>query len=525
MDPRPIHFKSNIHELTVVFVICMAQFLTQGSITMSLSTMNIILDSFDSVETSQKVWFMGSFSLTVGTVILIGGKLGDLFGLKKIFIIGWFWCFIWCLIIGFSKYANTIIFFIICRAFQGIGFALLLPCGMGILGSCYSNGSRKNLAFGAVGASGPSGAAVGCLMAAVVGQLTNWAWEFWLLSIVCFIFGVISIWLIPESMNVTPESMNVTTKNDDDINDGIPNWKKFDYLGTALGLPGLILLSFVWSQGPIVGWSSAYIITLLIISIMLIIAFFIVELKYCSYPLLPPSIFNYKIGLVLTCVGLLWGSFGCFQYYYWNTILNLRHYTAIQGGLTYITFFVVGIAAAFICSFIIAKVKPSYIILAASIAFTCGCIMLSVMPIHQSYFKVSFGLMLILSWGMDLSFPAASIILSDCLPAHHQGMAGSLVSTVINYSISLFLGMASTVEARIYLKTNNVLSGYRAGTYFGIGIAALSTMLAIVFVITQHLSNDSSGTDAFVDNIDSESTEEKENDNQDPYTSSTSLTP
>lgn len=477
LDSRPHHFKSGLHEIGLVFIICMAQFLTQGSITMSMSTMNIILDSFAAksatpVQSSERVWFMGSFALTVGTFILISGKLGDLFGLKKVFIIGWIWCFVWSLITGFSAYVDSLVFFIICRAFQGIGFALLLPCGMGILGSCFTNGHRKNLAFGCVGAAGPTGAAIGSIMAAVVGQLAWWPWEFWILAICCLSFGIFSFKLVPD-MPVSGES--TWTK-----------LKSFDYLGSCLGVSGLVLFNFVWNQGPIVGWETAYIIALLVVSILLIISFFTVELYLAKDPILPRAIFNRQIGLVLLCVSLGWGSYGIWQYYYWNIVLNLREYTAILASLTYIPFLILGIVAAFACSVIISKTKPSYIILIASTAFMCGCIMLSVMPVHQSYFRISFGQMLLLAWGMDLSFPAASLILSDCLPAHNQGMAGSLVSTVINYSVSLFLGIATTVESEVMHRVNDELQSYRGGIYFGIGVSGLAVLMSVVFIFVQH---------------------------------------
>ena len=121
------------------------------------------------------------------------------------------------------------------------------------------------------------------------------------------------------------------------------------------------------------------------------------------------------------------------EYYFEST-----KYTPIAGSLTYVPFLVMGIIAAIASSIIISHTKPSYIISFSTICFMVGCLMLSVTPIQQSYFRLTLGQMFILCWAMDMSFPAASIILSDYLPNHHQGMAGSLVSTVINYSVSLF---------------------------------------------------------------------------------------
>lgn len=112
------------------------------------------------------------------------------------------------------------------------------------------------------------------------------------------------------------------------------------------------------------------------------------------------------------------------------------------------------------------------------------------MPVDQSYFQISMGQMFLLAWGMDLSYPAAALILSDFLPLHHQGMAGSLVSTVVNYSVSLFLGIASTVEIQTMQHHHNTLKSYRAAIYMGIGVAFLGVLFAIIFIVAQHTKND-----------------------------------
>ncbi|CAN3356682.1 aminotriazole resistance protein [Diutina catenulata] len=470
MDPRPPIVKSLVHEVVMVFLLVMCQFLCQGGITMALTPMNIVMESFGSHDAAIRVWFMGSFALTVGTFILISGRLGDIYGLKLVLLIGWGWVFVWSLIAGCSVYTNSVIFYIICRAFQGIGFALLMPCALGILGTVYDNNSRKNLAFGLVGAGGPTGATIGALMAGVVSQLAWWPWAYWLLAIVAVVFGVASWYFVP---NVNELQHHSHAK------------PKFDFIGAGLGVSGLVLFNFVWNQGPIVGWSTAYIIVLLVVSVVFIVAFFWAELCYVKHPLLPRSIFNRRIGLVLACMGLGWGSFGVWQYYYWNIILDLRKYTPVEAGLTYIPFFVLGTIASLTVSWIIKLTKPSYLIMFSSLAFMAGAIMLVETPVHQSYWQMTFGVQFILCWAMDLSFPAAGIILSNYLPLHHQGMAGSLLSTVVNYSVSIFLAMSSTVEIETLKNTQDTLKAFHGALYFSIGVAALGVLFAAVFIWVQ----------------------------------------
>ncbi|KAK6866627.1 Low affinity ammonium transporter, partial [Candida tropicalis] len=133
---------------------------------------------------------------------------------------------------------------------------------MGILGHIYPNGKRKNFAFGCVGANGPIGAYIGAIMSAVISQLWWWPWNFWILSIVSAVLAVAS-WVFIPNVN---------------IRDTVDLFNKLDPWGCLTGVSGLILLNFVWNQGPIQGWNTVYVIVLLIIAVLFIIAFFVLEL-------------------------------------------------------------------------------------------------------------------------------------------------------------------------------------------------------------------------------------------------------
>lgn len=129
------------------------------------------------------------------------------------------------------------------------------------------------------------------------------------------------------------------------------------------------------------------------------------------------------------------------------------------------------------------RIRPAYIMLVALICFTVGTILVATAPIDQTYWAQIFVSTIITPWGMDMSFPAGTLILSGAMPREHQGLAASLVSTVVNYSISLGLGFAGTVESNVAPGTGEmeVLKGYRAALYMGIGLAGLGVAVAAVF--------------------------------------------
>ena len=81
-----------------------------------------------------------------------------------------------------------------------------------------------------------------------------------------------------------------------------------------------------------------------------------------------------------------------------------------------------------------------------------------------------------------MSFPSGTLILSNAMHRHHQGLAASLVATTVNYSISLGLGFAGTVESHVNDAGRNVLRGYRGALYMGIGLAGLGLLVSICFM-------------------------------------------
>jgi MFS family permease len=118
----------------------------------------------------------------------------------------------------------------------------------------------------------------------------------------------------------------------------------------------------------------------------------------------------------------------------------------------------------------------------ASMLFFCiGNTLIASIPAHQTYWGQLFVSALLIPFGMDISFPAASLIVSNAMPIHQQGVAASMVTTTINWSISFGLGIAGTVESELLKRGKTVLEGYRGGLYVGIGLSTLGIVVALLF--------------------------------------------
>ncbi|KAL8710430.1 MAG: hypothetical protein Q9220_005031 [cf. Caloplaca sp. 1 TL-2023] len=455
---------SLLREILLLTVICLAQLMTQAGVGQALAITNIASDELGVTDPASRSWELAAYSLTVGTFILPAGRWGDVFGHKRMFVWGFCWFGLWSILVGVSVYVDSI-FFDFCRAMQGIGPAVILPNGIAIIGTVYEASPRKNMAFALFGSVAPGGSIIGAIFASIFAQLLWWPWAYWAMAIACCCISAVAWVAIPAC----------PTKVDSDH-----LVQKLDGLGSLLGVGGLVLINVAWNQGSSIGWTTTYTYILLIIGFGFLSVFAFVESR-AAYPLIPRSILNANTGFVLACMACGWATFGIWVYYSFSFLLNLRAQTPLLTSAEYVPAVISGLLAGMTCGLLMSRVRHAYIMLAALICFTVGTILIATAPVDQSYWAQSFVSILIMPWGMDMSFPAGTLIMSAAMPREHQGLAASLVTTVVNYSISLGLGFGGTVESNVLNGGTDMLKGYRAALYMGIGLAGLGVVVAALF--------------------------------------------
>lgn len=252
---------------------------------------------------------MAADSLTVGIFVLPAGRLGDIYGHRRLLFFGYLWLAWTSLLAGLTVYAKSHIFFDVARALQGIGPAILLPNSVAVIGrsgspptlplhalgtlelmlnAAYKPGPRKNFAVSMFAAAAPNGGIVGALLSSLFAQKAWWPWIFWSETIACVALAFCAVASVPK--------------------DPPPDWKaKFDYAGTATGVVGLVLINFAWNQSGIVGWDTVYIYVLLIVGIFLVAAFLVIEMR-TKEPLVPTTIWTRPTCFMLACISLGWMS-------------------------------------------------------------------------------------------------------------------------------------------------------------------------------------------------------------------------
>ena len=118
--------------------------------------------------------------------------------------------------------------------------------------------------------------------------------------------------------------------------------------------------------------------------------------------------------------------------------------------------------------------------------FLTGNILIATAPVDQTYWAQIFVCTIIIPWGMDMSFPAGTLILSNSVKKEHQGMGASLVNTVVNYSVSIGVGIAGTVEVHLNQESAapvDLLRSYRGSLYLAVGLAGLGMLISVMFLV------------------------------------------
>ncbi|KAI1310868.1 major facilitator superfamily transporter [Xylaria venustula] len=485
---KPMSFA---HELAFLAVISTANFTPHSGFHQTLCILQIISADLGATQPAQLVWLMAGYGLTVGTFILLAGRLGDIYGYKQLFLIGNIWFALSSLLAGFVifipiqtstfRQARYVVF-LLARLLQGIGPALMIPNGVALLGVTYVPGPRKAMLFAIFGAMAPASAIISPTVTSLF-ALIWWPYAFWAFAIVLIGITLAGLFAIPDPPLTAERSReNIIA---DQCHQRILNLcAELDILGALTGVSGLVFISVALNQGSLAGWRNIYVSVMLISGILLCAVFLFIENR-ARKPLIPLEALNMGVGLVLAAVGCGWGCFGIYIFYIWEFYEVLRGASPLLATAWHSPIFVSGIAAALTTGFIIHRVGPAVVMALALMAFTVGITLIATAPIGQSYWLQTFFCNVIITWGMDLSFPAATLMLSDLVGPEHQGIAASLVTTVVNYSGALALGVAGAVELHVNRggwTPEDTLRGYRAALYLGIGLGATGLLISLVFV-------------------------------------------
>ncbi len=304
MQADPLRWKA----LTVV---CAAFFMT----ILDVSIVNVALPSIGkSLDFSRDdlQWVITAYAITYGGFLLLAGRLADLFGRRRVFLIGVVIFTVASLLCGLAWSEGVLI---AARAVQGVGAAVITPSALSIVMTTFEEGAERNKALGIWGALGGGGAAVGVLAGGILTTYLGWEWIFFVNVPV----GAIAFLLAPRFVRESRADEK----------------KSLDIAGAVTVTTGLALLVYAVSKAPDHGWGSAWTLIPLGVSVVLLLAFVGIEAT-TKDPLMPFNIFRIKTVTGANVCGLLLGAI-TFANFYLLTLYVQIWYTQIPASGSFVT--------------------------------------------------------------------------------------------------------------------------------------------------------------------------------------------
>ncbi|KAI0845727.1 MFS general substrate transporter [Daldinia vernicosa] len=409
-------------------------------------------------------WVGASYPLTQGTFVLVSGRFGAVYGHKNMLLLGSLLLIIFTFVCGFC---DNFISFNVMRAISGIGGAFIMPNAVAMIGITNPPGFTRNLSLAFFGASAPIGGYIGGLITGGFIEHASLVWMFVFISAVSLVVTV-ALWaLLPREVPVDRGG-------------------KIDWTGSFLALTALIVFNIVWNQAPAVGWSNAVVIATLVVSVALFIGYYIWEHYFASDPIMPLGIFKAPSFTPLIFVVLLnFMATGCLLWYTVLWLQEIRHWTPMQFAVGWTPFGIGGAAATFLAAYLIPRVSAQWILAMGAFCMLVANLLIATMPEQQSYWYQVFPSTVLSSLSPDLTYTAAQIIASNSVNRKQQGIAGSLIGSLLLYGTGLGLGFASTLESEVTSR-HGMVAGFRAALYFGVGLCVVALILDICFVRLVH---------------------------------------
>lgn len=445
--------------------------MTQFVIVLDASIVNVALPSIGTdLEFSQDnlSWVVNAYVLTFGGFLLLGGRLADLLGRRRMFIGGLILFSIASLLGGLAQSDAQLI---AARALQGMGAAIISPAALSLVTTMFSEGAERNKALGVWGAVAGSGGAAGVLLGGVLTEYAGWEWVLFVNVPIGLLAAFAAPRLLPESRDDRP--------------------RVFDLAGAFTVTAGLALLVYTLVDATDKGWASTQTAVLGAISVALLAAFVAIESR-TSHPLMPFSIFRLRTLRGANVVGLLIGMSLFSMFFFISLYLQqVLGYDALDAGLAYLPLAVTIIVSAGVASQLVTRIGFKPTLITGMLFIAAGLIWFSNVSTGGDYVSDVLFPSLLAAVGLGFAFVPSTIAAVTGTRPDEAGLASGLINTSQQVGGALGLAVLATIANG---RTDDVIAagernqqialteGFQDAFLAGAGVALLGALLAATLI-------------------------------------------
>ena len=450
-------------------VVVAAQFM----VVLDVAIVNVALPSIKTdLNFSQESlqWVITAYAIFFGGALLLGGRLADLLGRRRLFVAGLVVFTVSSLLDGLAWSEGSLIAF---RSLQGLGAAMLSPAALSILTTTFAEGRERNLALGIWGAASGSGGAAGVLLGGALTSAFSWSWIFF----INVPAGLIVLAVVPFVLRESRADLD---------------HRHFDTAGAASITGGLMLLVYAMTRAAQHGWINPETIGLLAASAALIVGFVAIEMR-SKAPLLPLRIFRLRTLTASNVSGLLLAAAVFSQFFLLTLYMQqVLHYSALKTGVAYVALTLSIIAFSGIAQALTTRVGVRPVLTAGLALSAGGLVLYAQLPVGGHYFWDLFPAFMLSGVGLALAFVSMSIGALTGTDQSDAGVASGLINTSQQIGGAIGVAAATTIATTFttrYVDAHSGVSelsgaalthGFQVAFYALAAIAAAGAVLAAV---------------------------------------------
>ena len=409
----------------VLGIVCIGQFM----VVLDASIVNVALPSIQRdlhFSTSNLQWIVNAYTLTFAGFLLLGGRAADLFGRRKIFMVG-LAVFTASSLLG--GLAQNEAWLISARALQGLGAAILAPATLTILTSTFAEGPARAKALGVWSAVSAAGASAGALFGGILTDFLSWRW-------ILFVNVPVGAVALVAARRELPESRADMAH------------RHLDLAGAVTVTAGLVALVFALVRTETYAWGSAQVLVPLAAAVVLVAVFLFLQARVSKAPLVPLHIFRSRSVsggnvVMLMMFGALFGSW-YFETLYMQHVLG---YSPLQAGLAFLPQTVLIAAGAQVTARLVPKFGPRPLILLGTLVAGGGLGWLSQISTGSTFVTDLLGPYVLIGLGMGLAVTPIAVAGTAGVPREEAGLASGLLNTSRTVGASVGLAALATLAA------------------------------------------------------------------------------
>ena len=415
--------KRAIPTWAVLAVCCVAQFM----VVLDVSIVNVALPKMradlDLSATAQQ-WIINAYTLTFAGFLLFGGRAADLFGRRRVFVLGLGVFTVCSLLGGLAQNGGELI---AARAVQGVGGAILAPATLSLLTTTFTEPAARRRALGAWSATAASGAAAGVLAGGILTDLLDWRW-------VLFVNVPIGAALIAAAVVSLAESKAEQRPS-------------LDIAGAVTVTGGLALLVYGIVSTDTRSWGSPATILTLLGGAALLAAFAVIESR-SAHPLVPLGVFRRRSIAAANGISVMIGAALFSMFFFLSLYLQqVNGYSPLKAGFGFLPAALATLTGALSAPRLLTRLGVRHQLIIGPVLAAAGLAWLSQLSAGDGYFAHAFGALVLTGVGVGLSFVPMTIAATADVPMHQAGLASGLINTTRQFGGAVGLAVMATIAA------------------------------------------------------------------------------